>query len=61
MRWAQAVLAAFAASPGAGVVSIDEKMIDKAHLRAAERILDRAARVGGTGALPPRFETKETP
>ena len=43
------MLAAFAGSPGAGVVSIDGKMIDKAHLRAAQRILDRAGRVGHHG------------
>jgi len=44
------VLAAFAASPNAGVVSIDSKMIDRPHLRAAMRILDRADRVGKPGS-----------
>ena len=37
--WARRVVAAFAAAPEAGVVQIDGKMIDKPHLRAAERLL----------------------
>lgn len=38
--WAEAVVAAFAESPGAGVVSIGGKMIDRPHLVQARRILD---------------------
>jgi citrate lyase subunit beta/citryl-CoA lyase len=38
--WARAVVAAFAEAPGAGVVSLDGKMIDRPHLRQAQRILD---------------------
>ena len=34
------VLAAFAADPAAGVVTIDGRMIDKPHERAARRILE---------------------
>jgi citrate lyase subunit beta / citryl-CoA lyase len=33
------VVAAFAASPGAGVVSLDGQMIDRPHLVHARRIL----------------------
>lgn len=40
---ARAVVAAFAASPGAGVLTLDGKMIDRPHLRAAENILARVA------------------
>jgi citrate lyase subunit beta/citryl-CoA lyase len=38
----------FAANPGAGVVAIDGKMIDRPHIRAAERIIARA-RFAGVG------------
>ena len=37
--WARGVIEAFAADPQAGVVQIDGKMIDKPHLRSAQRIL----------------------
>lgn len=36
---AKAVVAAFAANPGAGVLSLDGKMIDRPHLVQAQRIL----------------------
>jgi len=39
---AKAVVAAFEAQPGAGVVSIDGRMVDRPHLRQAEQILARA-------------------
>ena len=42
IAWARQIVTAFAATPGIGVVNIDGKMIDKPHLRAAERILARA-------------------
>lgn len=38
---ARRVLAAFAASAGAGVTSLDGKMLDKPHIKAAERLLGR--------------------
>ena len=41
---AKAVVAAFAAQPGAGAVGIDGKMFDRPHLVRAQRLL---ARVGG--------------
>ena len=41
---AKAVVAAFAAQPGAGAVGIDGKMFDRPHLLRAQRLL---ARVGG--------------
>lgn len=40
---ARAIVAAFAADPAAGVVGLDGEMIDKPHLRRAERILAAAA------------------
>lgn len=43
LAWARAVREAFARAPSAGVVKMDGKMVDKPHLRAAERILARAA------------------
>jgi citrate lyase subunit beta / citryl-CoA lyase len=40
---AQRVIAAFAAAPGAGVVSLDGQMIDRPHLVQAQRVLRVAA------------------
>ena len=37
--WAERVCAAFAADPAAGVLAMDGKMIDRPHLKLAERIL----------------------
>lgn len=37
---AQAILDAFAADPAAGVVSLEGRMIDRPHLRAAQRLLE---------------------
>jgi len=36
---ARRVIAAFAAAPGAGVVSLDGQMIDRPHLVQAQRML----------------------
>ncbi len=44
---ARRVLAAFAASPGAGAVGLDGKMVDIPHLRQAERVLAQAEAFGG--------------
>jgi len=41
---ARAVVAAFAANPGAGVLGLGGQMLDRPHLLRAERILERAAR-----------------
>lgn len=43
----KAIVAAFAAAGNPGVVAIDGKMYDRPHLRLAERLLARAARLGG--------------
>lgn len=43
---AQRVVAAFAANPGSGVASLDGQMIDRPHLRQAQRILAAASRAG---------------
>lgn len=42
IAWAKTVLAAFEANPGLGVVTIDGKMVDKPHERAARNILGAA-------------------
>ena len=39
---AEAIVAAFAAAPGAGVLRLDGKMIDRPHLVQARRVLDTA-------------------
>lgn len=39
---ARAVVAAFAANPGAGVVGVDGEMLDRPHVKRAERLLARA-------------------
>jgi citrate lyase subunit beta/citryl-CoA lyase len=44
LRWAERVLAAFAAAPGAGAVAFEGGMLDKPHARQAERILAAARR-----------------
>ena len=41
---AEAVIAAFAAAPGAGVVSLDGRMLDAPHLKQAHTVLRRASR-----------------
>jgi citrate lyase subunit beta/citryl-CoA lyase len=43
VAWAHKVVAAFAANPEAGVIGLDGKMLDRPHLRAAERVLARVA------------------
>lgn len=42
IAWAERVRDGFAANPGAGVFTMDGKMIDRPHLRLAERILAAA-------------------
>jgi len=39
LAWAERVLAAFDAAPGVGAVAFEGGMLDKPHLRQAERIL----------------------
>jgi citrate lyase subunit beta/citryl-CoA lyase len=40
---ARAIVAAFEAQPGAGVLSVDGKMVDRPHLVQARRVLERAS------------------
>jgi len=47
VNFAQSVVAAFAASPGAGVVSIDGRMLDMPHLKQAQRVLAQIDGVPG--------------
>ncbi|WP_028029480.1 HpcH/HpaI aldolase/citrate lyase family protein [Gemmobacter nectariphilus] len=44
IAWAETVIRTFEENPGLGVVSIDGKMIDKPHERAARKILAAAGR-----------------
>jgi citrate lyase subunit beta/citryl-CoA lyase len=44
ITWAEGVVAAFAAAQGAGAVAFEGAMLDKPHLRQAERILAAARR-----------------
>jgi citrate lyase subunit beta / citryl-CoA lyase len=39
VAWATRVIAAFDAEPGAGVVSLEGKMLDRPHQRQAETVL----------------------
>ena len=51
---AERVVAAFAGANGAGVVALDGKMLDRPHLRSAERLLAQAGRTPGEAeAIPP--------
>jgi citrate lyase subunit beta/citryl-CoA lyase len=43
MAWAQRVVAAFDASPAAGAIAVEGKMLDRPHHRAAQRVLARGA------------------
>ena len=42
--WARRVIEMFASSPGTGALSMDGRMIDRPHLKQAERILAALAR-----------------
>jgi citrate lyase subunit beta/citryl-CoA lyase len=44
VRHAEEVVAAFAADPRAGVLSVGGRMVDRPHLMQARRVLERAAR-----------------
>lgn len=50
IRHAERVVAAFAASPGTGVVGLDGRMLDIPHLRQAENVLKRAEAVAARAA-----------
>ena len=47
VRWARAVRDLFAAQAGAGVLTLDGRMIDRPHLKLAERILAAVPEDGG--------------
>jgi citrate lyase subunit beta / citryl-CoA lyase len=46
VAWARSVVAAFAERPDAGVVGLNGEMLDRPHLRRAERILGRSEKSG---------------
>ena len=41
VQWARRIVAAFAAQPELGVIGLDGKVVDRPHLRLAERLLAR--------------------
>jgi citrate lyase subunit beta / citryl-CoA lyase len=45
LAWSRRVEAAFAANPGVGTVGLDGKMLDRPHLKQAQRLLARAAQL----------------
>jgi citrate lyase subunit beta/citryl-CoA lyase len=51
VAWAVAVQDGFAANPGAGVFTLDGKMIDRPHLKLAERILAASQNARKQGLL----------
>ena len=51
VAWAERVLAAFEAAPGVGALAFEGGMLDKPHLRQAERILSSRNR-GRSGGHP---------
>lgn len=46
IAWARAVIAAFKADPGLGVLSVDGRMVERMHLAEAERIIAATLRAG---------------
>ncbi|CAN5726728.1 CoA ester lyase [soil metagenome] len=44
LAWAQRVVEVFAQAPDTAIAVLDGKMLDRPHLRAAQRVLSRAAR-----------------
>jgi len=41
LQWAQRIVAAFSSQPELGVIGLDGKVVDRPHLRLAERLLAR--------------------
>jgi citrate lyase subunit beta/citryl-CoA lyase len=50
---AQTIVRAFAENPGAGVASLNGKMLDQPHLKLAQKVLARAQAAGVLPATPP--------
>jgi citrate lyase subunit beta/citryl-CoA lyase len=51
LSWARKVVELFAASPGAGALALDGRMLDRPHFEQARRLLERAGSgVAGDGA-----------
>jgi citrate lyase subunit beta/citryl-CoA lyase len=55
IAWARRVVEALSGPSGAGAVAIDGRMIDRPHLKQAERILSTAHNIGGVSGDSPRF------
>lgn len=50
LAWARSVVALFEASPGAGALSLDGRMLDRPHFEQARRLLERAGAAAGAAA-----------
>jgi citrate lyase subunit beta / citryl-CoA lyase len=50
LAWARRVVELFAAQPGAGVIGLDGEMLDRPHLKRAERLLRQAGAVSRPSA-----------
>lgn len=50
---AERIVAAFAEAEGAGVIALDGRMLDRPHLKAAERLLQRTRPIGAGPTPPP--------
>jgi citrate lyase subunit beta/citryl-CoA lyase len=57
---ARRVIAAFDRSPGAGVASIDGKMLDRPHYRSAQRVLERAEQASVAERGAPMTKTHDS-
>jgi citrate lyase subunit beta / citryl-CoA lyase len=53
VRWARSVIDAFAAHPDAGVVGLNGEMLDRPHLKRAERLMRRMADTARGPTIPP--------
>jgi citrate lyase subunit beta / citryl-CoA lyase len=51
--WARSVIDAFAVDPAAGVVGVNGEMLDRPHLKRAERVMRRMADTDRRTAIPP--------
>jgi len=53
IQHAHTIVGAFAANPGAGVASLNGKMLDQPHLKLAQKVLARAKAAGVLPSTPP--------
>jgi citrate lyase subunit beta/citryl-CoA lyase len=59
VEWARRVVEALARAPGQGAVALDGRMIDRPHVKQAERILQAVAGSQGSKGGSPRFSDEK--